>query len=192
MIDEPLFKNPFLLAVIPALIIACVNYLAASTTKIGSVKAIYYEKRFLDFYHPVFIHLETYLFRQISYDEAMNIHAYLAEMIDNHHMLINYRIIDRHFLMKKHLESKIIDRGKFEYVNDFHSICRHLDADITFLQNKLGLPTRGFIYRINHKQLTFNCLFYGRVLAELLESFVIPFFFILGLFFLSFYMAFYG
>lgn len=79
--------------------------------------------------------------------------------------------------MKTHIESKRInyDSKKPEYQEDFYSICKHLDADITFLQNKLGLPTRGFIYRFNHKQLTLASLFHGSVLGELLKSFVIPY-----------------
>jgi hypothetical protein len=191
MIEESLIKNPLLLAVLPALIVAFVNYLSASTSKVGSLKASYYEKRFLDFYHPAFRHLESYLFKEISRDEVVTIYEYLNKMIEDHHMLINDRIIDRHRLMKIHLESNKIspDTRKSEYLDDFYSICRHLDADITFLQNKLGLPTRGFIYRFNHRQLTFASFFYGSVLTEFLDSFVIPYLFLLAIIFLMYYFG---
>lgn len=194
LFEESILKNPLLIAILPALIVAVFNYIIAHVTKAASIRVTYYEKRFLEFYLPVFQHIEPQLFKKISYDEADDFHQYLETMIKEHYMLINDRIIDRHCLMKINLKSKKInvDSKKPEYLEDFYSICKHLDSDITFLQNKLGLPTRGFIYRYNHKQLTFSSLFYGRVLGELIDSFVIPYVLAFSIIFLLYYFELLG
>lgn len=100
--DYSLLRNPLNLAILPSLIVACFNYLTANITKVGSIKATYYEKRFLNFYLPVFQHIESRLFREISYNEATEFYLYLEEMIKEHYMLINDRIIDRHFNENSH------------------------------------------------------------------------------------------
>ena len=134
-----------------------------------SARSKFYEKRLVDFYLPVFLYLEKYLYRDISLSEANEIIIYLSDMVEKHYMLVNDRLIEYVRLMKRQLETSK------DYKDSFQSICEYVDIDLDYLQNKLGLPQRGFIYRLNNRQFRWCTFFSMNVFAEFFFCFFLPF-----------------
>lgn len=157
---DSFFNHNFLSSLTMVVIAATATYVTYMNVASYQVKSKFYEMRLIKFYFPVFIHLENKLYKKLNTEEAYDIFVYLNNMCNNNKIYVNDRILDRLILMKKN-----IDLNK-DYNEDFYSICTHLDNDLDFLQYKLGLPRRGFIYRLNRNQLAMNSFFNLKVVLE--------------------------
>lgn len=160
--------KPFLTAVLPTIVLALGTYIAYMSSTEFNIKSKYYEKQLLEFYHPVFLYLEPYLFKSLTKDTAVAISAHLDDMCKANLLLVNDRILDHVRLMMA------ATKDNENYNKHFCSICAHVDNDLSNLQCNLGLPRRGFIYRANHGQLTCTSVFHLNVLKEFLFKFFLP------------------
>ena len=161
------FTESFLIAIIPASLIAFTTYMSyLNSARYGFIGKSY-EKQLRDFVAPAFFLIEPYLYKKINLDTFVELRTQLLDLANKDKLLVNDRILD-------HLNGPLDN-----YQESFDSICSHLDSDITFLQGKLGLPRRSFIYRANHKQLKLHHMFQWFIFSEFFRAFVLPFLFLM-------------
>ena len=171
--------HTYFLAITPSLVLALITYYAYCKSSRYIFIGKNYEKRLRHFAARAFYLFEPHLYRKdISYQTFLRLYEELSVLAEKNRLLVNDRILD-------HLDTvrKFKDSPHFDYMEHFESFCDHIDSDISFLQAKLGLPRRGFLYRFNHNQRAFRHLLDGNVLSEFIQFFLLPFLFYLTLFF---------
>lgn len=161
------FTESFLIAFIPAALIALATYFSyLKSAQFGFIGKSY-EKQLRNFVAPAFFIIEPYLYKKIAPDTFENLRLQLLDLANNDKLLVNDQILDQ------------LDAPAQNYQESFDIICTCIDSDITYLQGKLGLPRRGFIYRANHKQLKLQHLFKWFIFSEFFRAFVLPFLFLM-------------
>lgn len=167
----------YLITIVPSLILAIATYYAYRMSSRYAFIGRNYEKRLRHFAAPAFELFEPYLYKKdISYQTFLHLYEELSKLVEKDRLLVNDRILD-------HLDTvkRLLSHGEFDYMEDFESFCKHIDADISFLQSRLGLPRRGFLYRVNHDQRAFRHLLSWNVLSEFIRFFLLPFLFYMAL-----------
>lgn len=161
------FLESFLIAIIPASLTALMTYISYLNSARYEFIGKSYEKQLRDFVAPAFFLIEPYLYKKISSDTFEKLRTQLLELANKDKLLVNDRILDH------------LTFPSSNYQESFDSICSHLDSDITYLQEKLGLPRRSFLYRANHKQLKLRHIFKWFIFSEFFKAFVVPLIFLM-------------
>lgn len=156
------FVESFLIAIIPASLIALATYISYLHSARYEFVGKSYEKQLRTFVAPAFFIVEPYLYKKISFDTFEELRLQLLELAKKDKLLVNDHILDQ------------LISPSSDYQESFETICSYLDSDITYLQGKLGLPRRGFIYRANHKQLKLSHMFKWFIFSEFFKAFVLP------------------
>lgn len=104
-------------------------------------------------YLPMFKYMEPYLYKdiqEIGIDHLENLINYLETHCNEQYELVEPQIISYIYRIKSNLQKDDFDRT---LVNEqYKRLCSKIDFEFEKSRRRLGLPTRGPYYKLNHRQ----------------------------------------
>ena len=114
------FVESFLIAIIPALLIAFTTYMSYLNSARYEFIGKSYEKQLRGFIAPAFFLIEPYLYKKINLDTFVELRTQLLDLANKDKLLVNDRILDHLNGPLDNYQENLTTRQAYLFLSHFH------------------------------------------------------------------------